>query len=84
MSWPWQVRRTETVNKGSTTSPTKEEEIVRPPYVFPLLAVIAAWAISLLLFYWFGLSGLMGRYTLVFQVGIPGYLTYRYYRSLKA
>ena len=51
---------------------------------FPMrltFVVIAAWAISFALFYWFGLWGPMGRYTLVFQVGIPAYLSYRLYRS---
>lgn len=74
------------MNNGSTASPNENEkgEPLPSPHAFPLLAVIAAWAISLLLFYWFGLWGPMGRYTLVFQIGLPGYLTYRYYRSRRS
>lgn len=40
---------------------------------------IGAWLISSLLFYLFGWHGPFGRYSLVVLLGIPGYLTYKYF-----
>lgn len=36
---------------------------------------IASWAMSIMLFYFFGLNGPFGRFSIVIQIGIPIYFT---------
>lgn len=43
-----------------------------------LFVMVATWITSLVLFYYFGLSGPFGRYTVVVQIGIPLYFTYKF------
>lgn len=42
---------------------------------------IGAWLIASLLFHLFGLHGPFGRYSLAVLLGIPGYLTYKFFTS---
>jgi len=42
---------------------------------------IGAWLIGSLLFYLFGLHGPFGRYSLAVLLGVPGYLTYKFFTS---
>lgn len=42
---------------------------------------IGAWLIAGLLFYLFCLHGPFGRYSLVVLLGVPGYLTFKFFTS---
>lgn len=43
-----------------------------------LFLVIVVWIASAVMLYFFGLSGPFGRYTIVVQLGIPLYFTYKF------
>ncbi|MBS4067224.1 MAG: hypothetical protein KGZ62_01325 [Sulfurimonas sp.] len=44
-----------------------------------IFTLTTTWITSITLLYFFGLNGPFGRYTIVIQIGIPLYLTYKFF-----